>query len=663
MPLTKKALNTAIKELKNQIKKLNNDVEAKLSFSQMKADIEEIYKIENEAQRNAAITNYEHTLRDRLADHMLTRRSFIHSSRTLLGANGKKNITRASITYVSKNARLLVSKICSLYEDDYLKNHELNEEKANETRDWELAKLKERTFYSETTVFFYKWDRKCLRNEIDDFNDNTRNLILNNYVFSAEYNKNGDGSNIVFADAYYKAMLMKAELERTKNDKLWRFFNFLKVAAYRDYIATVERALERVGFKESVHGAGAIEALKNTVIQPHSIDIDNVKDSYKANIDWINAQKTKEINVARAQLKKANQLDRNPMTSCYSKIKDILERYNVTEEAFNELTEKFCMSDAARKYDTLRNVDAIKESAGLSFLRTLNELIKGAIILEKELDIKELLSDAGKISEIVMEHYLGVSKIEELQNLDRPIYALNISLEGVQNTISKHSQGVSIEDPENPDEYKRIMPLPGTIDKAVSEAVEIVNGWLKKPENELNNEQLEEIQEQKEENDLKFDIKAERKPLTDEERKLANEMLKIDFRPSTEKIKEQLANAKAITLLFDSSDTITKDSQGVFRANKSKLMHLKKAIENGESLDQLEKEFDTSEKLLNAKYTEYKPQRIEEIEKERVQVKIHAPNENKNEIINDSVPFINEQEKNHQNQIDEQIKEINPVAK
>ena len=154
MPLTKKALNTAIKELKNQIKKLNNDVEAKLSFSQMKADIEEIYKIENEAQRNAAITNYEHTLRDRLAEHMLTRRSFIHSSRALLDANGKKNITRASITYVSKNARLLVSKICSLYEDDYLKNHELNEEKANETRDWELAKLNERTFILKQQYFF-----------------------------------------------------------------------------------------------------------------------------------------------------------------------------------------------------------------------------------------------------------------------------------------------------------------------------------------------------------------------------------------------------------------------------------------------------------------------------------------------------------------------------
>ena len=448
----------------------------------MNADIEEIYKIENEAERNAAITNYEHTLRDRLAEHMLTRRSFIHSNRALLDANSKKNITRASITYVSKNARLLVSKICSLYEDDYLKNHEFNEEKANETRDWELAKLNERTFHSETTVFFYKWDIKCLRNEIDDFNDSTRNLISNKYVFSADYNKNGDGRDIIFADAYYKSMLMKAELERTKNDKLWRFFNFLKVAAYRDYIAMVERALESVGFKESVHGAGAIEALKNTVIQPHSIDIDNVKDSYKANINWINAQKTKEINVARAQLKKAKQ--------------------------------------------------------------------------------------------------------------------------------------------------------------------------------------LEEIQEQKEENDLKFDIKAERKPLTDEERELAHEMLKIDFRPSTEKIKEQLANAKAITFLFDSSDTITKESQGVFRANKSKLTYLKRALENGESLDQLKKEFDTSEKLLNAKYTEYKPQSLEEIEKERVQI-IGVQNGNENEIKNDNAPFIKEQEKFEENQIDieGQIKEINPAVK
>ena len=662
MPLSKKALNTAIKELKNQITRLNNDVEAKLSFSQMNADIEEIYKIENEAERNAAITNYEHTLRDRLAEHMLTRRSFIHSSRALLGANSKKNITRASITHVSKSVRLLVSKICSLYEDDYFEKHEFNEEKAAEMRDWELAKLNERTFHSETTVFFYKWDRKCLRNEIDDFNDSTRNLISNNYVFSAEYNKNGDGRDIIFADAYYKSMLMKAELERTKNDKLWRFFNFLKVAAYRDYIAAVERTFEKVGFKADEHGAGAIEALKNTVIQPHGIDIDNVKDSYKANINWINAQKTKEINVARAQLKKANQLDRNPMTSCYSKIKDILEKYNITEESYNELTEKFCMSDAARKYDTLRNVDAIKESAGLSFLRTLNELIKGTIVLEKELDIKELLSDAGKISEIVMEHYLGISKIEELKNLDRPIYALNISLEGVQNTISMHSRGTSVEDAENPNEYKRIMPLPGTIDRARAEAVEIVNGWLKKSENELNNEgQLEEIPKEKEENNIEFDIKAERKPLTDEERLLAREMLKIDFRPSVEKIKEQLVSAKAITLLFESSETVTKDSQGVFRANKSKLTYLKRALEKSEDLEKIDKEFSASEKILMAKYSDYKPQRLEEIEKERIQIDAVAPNGNKNEIKNDDAPFIKEQGKIEQNQINIEGQEKNSL--
>lgn len=110
MPLTKKALNTAIKELKNQIKKLNNDVEAKLSFSQMNADIEEIYKINDEAERNAAITNYEHTLRDRLAEHMLTRRSFIRSSRALLDANSKKNITRALLPMYQKMQDCLLAR-------------------------------------------------------------------------------------------------------------------------------------------------------------------------------------------------------------------------------------------------------------------------------------------------------------------------------------------------------------------------------------------------------------------------------------------------------------------------------------------------------------------------------------------------------------------------
>jgi hypothetical protein len=271
-------------------------------------------------------------------------------------------------------------------------------------------------------------------------------------------------------------------------------------------------------------------------------------------------------------------------------------------------------------------------------MRLLADMLENTLVVRNDLDIKDVLKDAGTLCEAIMENYLDFSKMKELQSLDKPVYAYGVELEGIQIRINSVARGITYEDPEKLGEYKKLVPPADVIERARKEAAEVVSGWEKKPQNEINNEapKPEEIDVPKEEKKNEIvahnDEKIERKPLTPEARALASEMLKIGFRPSKENLQAQLENAKLITQFFDKNEMISKESYAVFKASKSKLMHYKSAVENGK-VDEMETQFQTTDKVLKAQYGNIKLQAIEDIEKERINVNLDVPIEDKNAQI------------------------------
>jgi hypothetical protein len=138
-----------------------------------------------------------------------------------------------------------------------------------------MRELKKHSYFSAAKMSVTAWDRNCFRDESSYLNEIFRNAKGEiKYVFKNEYDERNSSEDLIAADAYHKASLIKAEL--AKHGPVWKFFNFRYVAACNDYIANVEDILSKIGFAERDHGAKAIETLKNTVAIPHDSDIKKV---------------------------------------------------------------------------------------------------------------------------------------------------------------------------------------------------------------------------------------------------------------------------------------------------------------------------------------------------------------------------------------------------
>jgi hypothetical protein len=641
MPITPEQIKSIKKSIKNWIKAIEKRTEVTLSYEDVKKDIAQIYTIEDEAKRTQMISEYELIIRHQLCDHLFDRRTVIFSSRGLQSKNDKKPIKRTPPSYAVDAARRVVGLFCSLHEEDYYKNNIMTREKADEELKWTLDEISRRNCYDEIPKFFKEWDTSCVREEIENFKETYQTTVFHknpNYKYEGKFGKNGTGHDAIAASAYYLTTLMKAELERADHGRWWRFMNFRKVAAYRDYIKTAEDMFRRINFDPATHGEAALEALKKATIQPHDRDVDTAKNEHRIAYEWVKQQETPQLNVARGRLKQAKELDKKSATSFHTKMKDLMDKYNISKDRFEELSERFSLENAAEKYDKERDIEAAKSCASTAYIRLLADMLEKTLLAGKELDIKDVLKDAGTLCEAIMENYLDLSKMKELQNLDKPIYAYGVGLEGIQIRINSVARGITYEDPEKPGEYKKLVPPADVIERARKEAAEVVSGWEKKPQNEINNEapKPEEIIEQKEEKKDEIALnngeKIERKPLSPEARALAGEMLKISFRPSKESLQAQLDTAKLITQFFDNNEMISKETYAVFKASKSKLMYFKRAVESGNA-DKMEAEFQTTDKVLEAQYGNVKLQAIEDIEKERVNVDLDAPMEDKNAQI------------------------------
>lgn len=627
------------KSIKDWIKTINRKTEGNLSYNNIKEDIAQIYKIENEAERYQMIREYELIVRHQLSDRLFDRRTVIHSSNKLLDKYRKKEITTTPPSAVVTAARRIIQLSCSLHEEDFTKKYPMTREKADEELNWTLSEISKRNCYDEMPKFFKEWDTGCVHQEIKNFKETYANSVFSknpDYKYRGEFGKAGNGADAIAASAYYLTRLMKAELETEEHKtRWWRFMNFRKVGAYREYIQTAEEMFEKIGFDPKLHGEAALESLKHVTIQPHDRDVDTAKNEKRIAYEWVKQQETPQLNVARGRLKQAKELDKKPETSFYTKMKDLMDKYNISKDRFDELSERFSLENAAEKYDKERDIEAVKSCATMTYIRLLTEMLEKTLVAGNNLDIKDVLKDVDTLCKAVMENYLDFSKMKELQNLDKPIYAYGVGMDGVQIRIDKAAKGITYEDPEKPGEYKKIVPPADVIERAKKEAAEVVSGWEKKPQNEINNEapKPEEVAEPKEEKKNEIALnngeKIERKPLSPEARKQAGEMLKIGFRPSKENLQAQLENAKLITQFFDKNEMISKESYAVFKASKSKLMHYKQAVENGKA-DEMEAQFKTTDKVLEAQFGSVKLQAIEDIEKERVNVNLDAPLEDKN---------------------------------
>jgi hypothetical protein len=157
------------KSIKAWIKELNKKTEGNLAYNNIKEDIAQIYKIENEAERYQMIREYELIVRNQISDHFFDRRTVIHSSRSLIDKYSKQQITSTPPSAIVDGVRRIVNLFCSLHEEDFAKKHPMTREKADEELNWTLDEISKRNYYDEMPKFFKEWDTACVRQEIENF--------------------------------------------------------------------------------------------------------------------------------------------------------------------------------------------------------------------------------------------------------------------------------------------------------------------------------------------------------------------------------------------------------------------------------------------------------------------------------------------------------------
>ena len=481
MARDKKAIKTMVEKLKNDIKQFNEQTGASLSYNKISKQINKIFKLD-EAKRDAAIKAYELELRKEVADKVLTTRSTLWSIDKYVKNSENHPLMKYSITFVTKRTNLLINGFCDLKQEGYSNARPITKDEAKEIRDWELSQIRNRTLYSEPMRYMKEWDAECFRQEEEGIDYHFRNSKTNalRFTFKNTYGKTGDSrKDIVAADIYHKMTYIKGEL--AKHGFFWRLIFSKKVTMWESYIAKAENTLQEIGFVEAEHKDKAIEMLKKAVATPHDMDEEVVKGEYENAVNKVMASQVEELTVARDLLAKNKNLDLNPETSLNKKIGALLDKYNLKEK-FPEILIHTNLDYAAEQYDKLRNVDEFKESASMCFSRTFNHMISNAILNEKEFDAVELLNDARKITATVMNHYMPTSEINELKNLNVPLYLFIFNENTALVPVKLYESGITVKDANAPDGYRTIMPLPGTIEKAREDIKAVLAEWNNDPE-------------------------------------------------------------------------------------------------------------------------------------------------------------------------------------
>ena len=114
--------------------------------------------------------------------------------------------------------------------------------------------------------------------------------------------------------------------------------------------------------------------------------------------------------------------------------------------------------------------------------RTFSSMIQNAILGEREINVSEFLADARTITATVMDHYMPVSEIEELKNINVPLYTFTFNEKAAMVPLNLYENGINIKDPRSLDGYRKVMPLPGTIEKAREDVKRIMNEWAADPQ-------------------------------------------------------------------------------------------------------------------------------------------------------------------------------------
>lgn len=265
------------KELNKRIKAINKLTGSRVSYKTLYAQAQNIFAME-EGEREAALTEAYIALSKSISENVLFMRSLIKSNALLEDKYRNHEANNHSVVDSSIYAKELIASMMELIDPENANKYAVTPKQLSAIRDYEMDEIRSHNSHKEMPKILERWDRKCFEEDIKRLEELLPNEKISN---KKRYNYTGDKNNpkdIIAAEYFYKARLVKEEL--AKHNRIWRFFNFRKVATYERYIEAVDDQLAFVRFNVDWEDDRPLELLKDNVMAPHVEDAKQINIMY-----------------------------------------------------------------------------------------------------------------------------------------------------------------------------------------------------------------------------------------------------------------------------------------------------------------------------------------------------------------------------------------------
>ena len=500
------------------------------------------------------------------------------------------------ITEATREARNLVNYCRLIINPESVKTFEYAEKQHAQIRDWQIERLKTFNEYAETERTMKAWDNAAVKKSFKSINESLE-LQKNSapekmHKFSGNYKNANDQ---IVANVYVRAKLFKEELE--KHNIFWRWFTS-NGRAYSNYVKQSNELFKKVGFNEERDGIPAIEYCKNVLPEVYSTDIDIAKGDYESSMEAYVQAHTPEIFDAREHTDRAAELNLDPEFGIESKLTPFAEKYGI--EVSSIANHRIDWGSAAKSYDTRRDTGALSMNSKTTFSANLSKLISAAAKkYGADMNIADVLEDVRKIAVISVKFSSIVYDIDKIKDAEKPPYISDDFtpeyIEGRMDYFLKQSNL-------SPEVKARI----------AKEAAAHVKSWY---------ENFDKLK--KEDAELAATVThPEFTDLSPVERKIINNLLTVGYRPPNRDDSKLLEKHtmlvdKMTKKWFSENSKHPDGAREVFAKNVQKLEALKEVpYRDTNAVAKLNEEWDKSDLEMNDLYPSYKPETLEDLQKE-----------------------------------------------
>ena len=244
-------------------------------------------------------------------------------------------------------------------------------------------------------------------------------------VADAGYQYSSDaGTSREIVDEMYIIYEQRAEQFKQRGFR-WTIANLGEAIRTRRFLSRTKKALEKVGFDARTHGEELKKRLATVPPAALNQQILTAEENYNSKMQQLadeeRLKNTPELTVGREKYEKAQKYyenKRHPERTFYTRVSDVLDKYNLPESKVKSLTGvDMNFATMAREFDETRTTDMFVGHIQSRFHDLSTTFLASAMEKDEPLDIKQIINDANEFLVREFQTFSVLYEHEELKEM------------------------------------------------------------------------------------------------------------------------------------------------------------------------------------------------------------------------------------------------------